>query len=134
MSFEVRLTGEDANSGVQFHSWVSDAAQFLMTGPQCEIGRTGKTGWGGLWWEESGQGRVISPVPSTTFESLIQPDGFNAMTLRCVGKKVTITLNGTTTVEGEYFDNHDGLLGWQLVSRGNNPVELRVRNIRIREL
>ena len=133
LTYEVRLQGDQANSGVQFRSEPFPPAPYGMTGPQCEIGGTGKTGYGGLWWEKGPANGVKSAVPPEKFGPLVKPDGYNRMTLRCVGKRVTITLNGTTTVDGDFEIAPEGLLGWQLVSRGA-PVEVRVRKIEFRDL
>lgn len=133
LSFQVRLRGESANSGVQFRSEIFDAAQFVLTGPQCEIGGTGKTGYGGLWWQSGARNGVVSAVAPAIFDKHVKPDDYNDMVVHCVGKRVTITLDGTTTVDADFDIPADGLLGWQLVSR-TQPVEVRFRNIRFRNL
>lgn len=133
LTYEVRLRGDQANAGVQFRSAMLPPSPFDMTGPQCEIGGTGKTGYGGLWWEKGPSNGVKSAVPPEKYGPLVKPDDYNRMTLRCVGKHVTIGLNGTTTVDGDFEIAPQGLLGWQLVSRGA-PVEVRVRNIEFRDL
>ncbi|MCE9607322.1 MAG: DUF1080 domain-containing protein [Planctomycetia bacterium] len=46
---EVKLQGTEANAGGQFRNTMFDPATHLLTGPQADIGRTGKTGHGGLW-------------------------------------------------------------------------------------
>lgn len=132
LAFQVRLTGA-VNSGVQFRSAVLETATFLLTGPQCEIGGTGKTGYGGLWWEKGPRNGVVSAVQPEKFQKLIKPDDFNDMTLRCVGNHVTILLNGTTTIDGDYDIPYNGLLGFQLVSQGP-PATATFRNLRIRSL
>ncbi len=133
LTYEVRLQGDQANSGVQFRSAMLPPSPFDMTGPQCEIGGTGKTGYGGLWWEKGTANGVKAAVPPEKYGPLVKPDDYNRMTVRCVGKHVTITLNGTTTVDGDFEIAPQGLLGFQLVARGA-PVEVRVRNIEFRDL
>ena len=133
LTYEVKLQGDQANSGVQFRSEMLPPSPYDMTGPQCEIGGTGKTGYGGLWWEKGAANGVKSAVPPEKYGPLVKPDDYNRMTVRCVGKHVTITLNGTTTVDGDFDLPEQGLLGFQLVSRGA-PVEARVRNVTFRDL
>ncbi|MBA4017129.1 MAG: hypothetical protein C0483_08155 [Pirellula sp.] len=131
--YEVKLQGDQANSGIQFRSEMLPPSPYDMTGPQCEIGGTGKTGYGGLWWEKGPANGVKSAVPPEKYGPLVKPDDYNRMTVRCVGKHVTITLNGTTTVDGDFEIPAQGQLGFQIVSRGP-PVEMRVRNITFRDL
>ena len=133
LTYEVRLQGDQANSGVQFRSEMLPPSPYDMTGPQCEIGGTGKTGYGGLWWEKGPANGVKSAVPPEKYGPIVKPDDYNHMTVRCVGKHVTITLNGTTTVDGDFEIADRGLLGFQIVSRGA-PVEARFRNFEFRDL
>ena len=76
---------------------------------------------------------VMSPVAPATLSKLVKPDDFNDMTLKCVGSHVTITLNGTTTTDGDFAIPDVGLLGWQLVSHGP-AAETRFRNVHLRDL
>ncbi len=133
MSFQVKLIGVGCNSGIQFRSEIMDESQFAMTGPQCEIGATGKTGYGGVWWQSGQRNGVLRAVTPETYEKLIKPNDFNDMTLKCIGKRVTITLNGTITVDDECDIPPEGLLGWQIVSHGAK-VEARFRNIQFKAL
>jgi serine/threonine protein kinase len=133
LSYEVKTEGAQGNAGVQFRSSLYDSAPFSMTGPQVEIGGDGKTGYGGLWWQSGARNGVVAAVPPEKFRPLLKTGDYNLMTVRAVGKHVTITLNGTTTVDGEFDIPADGLLGWQLVSYGG-PVTTRFRNIVFRDL
>jgi len=133
LEYEVKLQGDQANAGAQFRSTLFDAAPFAMTGPQVEIGGGGKTGYGGLWWQSGPRNGVVAAAPPTTFEKLVKPDDYNRMTVRSVGKHVTISLNGTTTIDGDFDIPDEGLLGWQLVSQGE-PATVRFRNIVFRDL
>ncbi|MCE9605496.1 MAG: DUF1080 domain-containing protein [Planctomycetia bacterium] len=135
LEYEVKLEGDQANSGVQFRSTLFDEAlgTTTMTGPQVEIGGTGKTGYGGLWWQSGPRNGVVKSVDPAVYQKLVKPDDYNRMTVRVVGKHVTITLNGTTTADGEFDIPPGGLPGWQLVSQGA-PATARFRNIVFRDL
>ena len=132
LSYEVKSEGAQVNAGVQFHSSLFDSAPFAMTGPQIEIG-DGKTGYGGLWWQSGPRNGVVSAVPPEKFQPLLKNDDYNRMTVRSVGKHLTITLNGTTTTDGDFDIPVEGLFGWQLVSQGA-PTTARFRNIVFRDL
>ncbi|MCE9607620.1 MAG: DUF1080 domain-containing protein [Planctomycetia bacterium] len=131
--YEVKLQGDRANSGLQFRSTIFDPTTLMMTGPQAEIGATGKTGYGGLWWQSGPRNGVLSAAPPETPAKLHKENDYNRMTVRCVGKHLTITVNGSTTTDGDFDLPDQGLLGWQLVSQGT-PVEVRFRNIVFRNL
>ena len=133
LEYEVKLQGSQANAGAQFRSTLFDAAPFAMTGPQAEIGRGGKTGYGGLWWQSGPRNGVLSASDPAIVDRLVKPDDYNRMTVRCVGRHVTITLNGTTTTDGDFDLPTEGVLGWQLVSQGA-PASVRFRNIVFRDL
>jgi hypothetical protein len=61
-------------------------------------------------------------------------DGFNAFHVRCVGKHVTIRVNGVTTVDGDFPSLPDeGVIAWQLHGR-LTPKEVTFRNIRFTDL
>jgi serine/threonine protein kinase len=133
LEYEVKLQGSQANAGAQFRSTLFDAAPFAMTGPQAEIGRGGKTGYGGLWWQSGPRNGVLSASEPAIVDKLVKPDDYNRMTVRCVGKHLTITLNGTTTTDGDFDLPTEGVLGWQLVSQGA-PASVRFRKIVFRDL
>jgi hypothetical protein len=97
MSFRVRLVGGAGNSGVQVRSEVTDRNRWIVKGPQCDIG---DKYWGSLYGENFGgmmQASDFSKVKPT-----LRPDDFNDYFIRCVGKKVTIRVNGVTTVDAEF--------------------------------
>jgi hypothetical protein len=131
----VKLEGDQANSGVQFRSTLFDEAlaTTTMTGPQVEIGGTGKTGYGGLWWQSGPRNGVVKSVDPAVYQKLVKPDDYNQMTVRLFGKHLTITLNGTVTTDGEFDIPPVGLLGWQLFSPAA-PATVRFRKIVFRDL
>src|SRR5262245_40831128 len=51
LSFKVRLTGKNANSGVQIRSAIFKKDTFAVAGPQCDMGQVY---WGSLYGEHFG--------------------------------------------------------------------------------
>ncbi|MCS7167124.1 MAG: DUF1080 domain-containing protein [Gemmatales bacterium] len=128
LSFQVRLKGGQGNSGVQIRSEILDKDKFVVRGPQCDIGQHY---WGSLYGEHFGG--MMQAAPKELITKVVKPAEFNDYSIRCVGKRVTIKINGMTTVDGDFPKMPDkGIIAWQLHSGG--PMEVTFRNIRFREL
>lgn len=97
LSFRVRLEGERANSGVQIRSAVIDPKGYVVKGPQCDIGQVF---WGSLYGEKFGG--MMKAAPKPVVKKMLKPGQFNDYSIRCVGKRVTIKLNGAVTVDQEF--------------------------------
>jgi len=128
LSFKVRLKGGRGNSGIQIRSEVFDREKFAVKGPQCDIG---DVYWGSLYGEHFGG--MMKAADKNLVARVLRKDDFNDYSIRCVGKRVTIKLNGETTVDQE-FPNlpPTGIIAWQLHSGG--PMEVTFKDIRFREL
>lgn len=99
LAFQVKLTGDltKANSGVQIRSELLDKEKFTVKGPQCDMGQVY---WGSLYGEQFG-GMMQQSDPEVV-KKVLKPGEFNDYSIRCVGKRVTIKLNGETTVDAEF--------------------------------
>jgi serine/threonine-protein kinase len=127
--FQVRLRGEQGNSGLQIRSKLASREDFAVHGPQIDIGR-------GVWsylYQEGPRGRFLAQAPSEVVARTIRPLGFNDFHIRCVGKHLTVKFNGDTTIDGEFPDlPAEGVLALQLLREG--PMEVTFRNMEIKEL
>src|SRR5947209_9931857 len=124
LKFRVRLKGGKGNSGVQVRSKISDQEHFAVSGPQADIG---KGFWGSLYGENFGG--MMKQADAEKVNKVLKEDGFNDYSVKCVGKRCTITINGLTTVDEE-FDKmpEEGIIAWQL--HGNmGPMEVTFKNI-----
>src|SRR5690348_2605021 len=112
LKFKVRLKGGIGNSGVQIRSTVTDAEKFIVAGPQCDIGAGF---WGSLYGEGKGFGKMMKQSPGDLVKKVVKNDDFNDYHIKCVGKHVTIKINGETMVDGD-FDKvpEEGIIAWQL--------------------
>jgi hypothetical protein len=128
LTFRVRLKGGTGNSGVQIRSEVFDREHFAVKGPQCDIG---ETYWASLYGEH--MGGMMQAAPMDVVARVLKQADFNDYAIRCVGKHVTIRLNGATTVDGD-FPNlpAEGIIGWQIHAGG--PMEVTFKDIRFRDL
>ena len=129
LRFKVRLKGGVGNSGVQIRSEVVDRDKFTVKGPQCDIGQQY---WGSLYGENFGG--MMKASPPDLVKKVLKPDDFNDYSIRCVGKHVTIKLNGKTTVDGEFSKMPDeGIIAWQLHA-GFKSMEVTFKDIRFKDL
>ena len=135
LRFKVRLIGRGANSGVQIRSELVDPERFVVWGPQCDMG---EGWWGGLFGEhfggaKKGQHSFLQPADKEAVAKVLRKDSFNDYYIRCVGKHVTIKVNGLTTVDREFPILPDrGIIAWQL--HGGGPMEVVFKDIQFKEI
>ncbi|MBL8756443.1 MAG: DUF1080 domain-containing protein [Planctomycetes bacterium] len=117
---EVKLVGDQGNSGVQFRSEPRDGGD--VAGPQADIG----PGWWGKLYEEHGRA-LLEPQGA---EAHVKKGDWNTYRIVAKGPRVQGFLNGHPC-----FDRDDpqlsrqGVLALQLHSGG--PTEIRFRNLRL---
>jgi 3-keto-disaccharide hydrolase len=127
LQFQVKLT-KGGNSGVQIRSKIENPKTFQNAGPQCDMGQQY---WGSLYGEHFG-GMMKAADPNLVKEVLKEND-FNDYYIKCVGKHVTIKLNGKTTVDEDFAKLPEtGIISWQLHAGG--PMEVIFRNIQFKEI
>jgi hypothetical protein len=130
LSFQVRIKDGKGNSGVQVRSRVVDAAKYAVAGPQ---GNMGRPFWGGLYGERD-PGRWLRLPSQKVVREAVKPADFNDYSIRCVGKRVTTKLNGTTIVDDHFPEVPDeGIIAWQLRA-GFPAMEVTFRNFQFKEL
>jgi hypothetical protein len=133
LTFQVRLKDGIGNSGVQIRSEIFDREHFAVKGPQCDIGWAGgQSFWGSLYGEHFGG--MMKEAPRDVTEKVLKPKDFNDYAIKCVGKHVTIKLNGETTVDGDFPKMADeGIIAWQIHS-GFKTMEVTFKNIKFKDL
>lgn len=130
LRLEFRLHGGKGNSGVQFRSKrVPDST--AVTGYQADIGQQY---WGALYDEHRRNKMLAKPSP-TQQEKLFNKESWNSYFIRAEGRRVTLKVNGETTVDYVEADDaiaRTGIIALQLHSGPAMRVDFR--NIRIRSL
>jgi len=132
LRLEVRLVKNDGNSGVQFRSKrVPDSHE--VAGYQADIA----PGWWGKLYDEARRNKVLAGPDDETLKKALKPGDWNAYEVRAVGNKITLKLNGTTTVdytepEPPEKAARSGIIAVQI--HGGGPMEVQFRNLRIREI
>jgi hypothetical protein len=128
LSFQVRLRGGQGNSGVQIRSALFDLEHYAVMGPQCDMGQIY---WGSLYGEHFGG--MMKQAPKEIVTRVLKADDFNDYSIRCVGKHVTIKLNGETTVDADFPTLPErGLICWQL--HAGPPMQVTFKNIKFKDL
>jgi uncharacterized protein (TIGR03067 family) len=92
--------------------------------------RLGDHKWGSLGGPA---GRFEGPIAGNEdiANKLVKAAEFNDYTIRCVGKRLTVRVNGTITVDGELGNlQKEGVIGWRV----HPGADVTFRNIQIREL
>jgi len=132
LTFKIHLKGGIGNSGVQIRSTIvpkeEDAKKFIVAGPQCDIG---DVYWGSLYGERFGG--MMKAAPKDVVTKVLKKDDFNDYYIKCIGKHVTIKLNGETTVDGDFPKMPDeGIIAWQL--HAGPPMEVTFKDIQFKDL
>ncbi|MCE9534586.1 MAG: DUF1080 domain-containing protein [Planctomycetes bacterium] len=134
MSFQARLKDGKGNSGIQFRSTVTDDKKFVVGGPQADIGAAY---WGSLYGEKfSKEGKIGGGhmMKASDFKKLnVKGDDFNDYSLKVVGTKVTITVNGVAAVDQEFaILPEEGVIAIQI--HAGSAMEVTLKNIKFKEL
>jgi hypothetical protein len=124
LKFKVRLTNH--NSGVQFRSEVVDPKKFVMAGYQADIAPE----YWGLLYEEKKRGMLDFKMDTKKIASVGK---WVDVEVRADGPNITITTNGTKTVQ--YVEKNDkagaksGKIGLQLHGGPAMKVEFKDINL-----
>ncbi|MCO5051136.1 MAG: DUF1080 domain-containing protein [Verrucomicrobiae bacterium] len=120
LTFQVKLTPNTANSGVQFRS--IPFAGHEMKGPQADIG----AGWWGKLYEENGR-ELLWNKPGDSF---VKPNAWNTYEILAVGGKIRTAINGHLCVD---LDDPEivrhGISALQVHSGG--PTEVRFKDFQL---
>jgi Domain of Unknown Function (DUF1080) len=133
LSFQVRLKNGKGNSGVQIRSFIDEKnkqhkERFAVSGPQADIG---EGYWGSLYGENFGG--MMKEAPAKEVNAKLKKDDFNDYFIKCVGKHVTIKVNGVTSVDADFPKMpEEGIIAWQL--HGGHVMEVAFKNIQFKEL
>jgi hypothetical protein len=129
LEFDAKLRGEN-NSGVMIRSTLYDRKNYWLDGIKCDLG--GRTGWGTLVTYGKTV-NLLKVADSPAARLATKANDFNRVNLRCVGKKVSVRINGVQVHDVELPQlAAEGRIGFQL--RLGPPTEVSLKNIRIRRL
>jgi hypothetical protein len=129
LRLEFRLTDGIGNSGIQFRSKaVEDSTE--VEGYQADIGQEH---WGCLY-DESRRRKVLA-FADEKLADVLKKDDWNEYVIRAEGKRITLKINGQTTVDYTEPDAdipQTGFIALQVHS--GPPLKVEFRKLRIKEL
>ena len=130
LQFEIHLLDNSGNSGVQFRS-ERVPGETEMIGYQADVG---PTYWASLY-DESRRRETLAAPDEETLERALKPNDWNSYEIHAEGPHIVLKLNGITTVDYTETDAAIPLTGRiALQVHSGPPLEVRFRNLRIREL
>lgn len=129
LRLEFRLHGGKGNSGIQFRSKRVPESS-AVTGYQADIGQNF---WGALY-DEHRRNKVLAR-PKAEQEKLFKKNGWNSYTIRAVGSRIVLKVNGETTVD--YVETDDSIARTGIIAlqvHSGPAMRIDFRKIRIRDL
>lgn len=134
LEFEVQVHKE-LNSGVQIRSESKpDYQKGRVHGYQAEIAVGGFSG--GIY-DEARRGKFLNANPATDeIRQLVKESAWNRYRIVCQGERIQVWVNGTQVTDLKDDLTKSGFIGLQVHGVGNrtDPLEVRWRNLRLREL
>ena len=130
LRFQVKLTGKGwtGNSGVQIRSEIINKDKFVVKGPQADMGGPY---WGSLYGEQFGG--MMKQADGKLVKEALKENEFNDYYIKCVGKHVTIKLNGKTTIDDDFAKMPDeGIIALQL--HAGQPMEVIFKDFKFTDL
>ena len=131
LRLELKL--RNGNSGIQFRSKVF--ADWVVKGYQADASDAGDRSAWGNFYEEKGRGRNVMSTPTEGWlkgKTVVRVGDWNDYEIYAKGNRIRLTLNGLVTINMRDSQASDGVIAIQLHS--GKPMEVRLRNIRIKEL
>ena len=129
LRLEFRLHDGQGNSGIQFRSRRAPKGHGCI-GYQADIGQNY---WGCLYDEERRRKVLVQAPPELAGK--LRKNGWNSYTIRAEGDRVTLKVNGVTTVDYVEKDKdiaRSGIIALQIHS--GPAMQIDFRNLRIKEL
>jgi hypothetical protein len=115
------------NSGIQFRS--EQLPDYVVKGYQVDI--ADGNWWGGIYEERGKRGVMVNGWKGKA-ERVVKKDDWNSVEISCQGTKIEVRVNGLLTAELNDDLKLSGVLALQI--HAGPPMEVRFRNIRIKEL
>ncbi len=142
------LQNPQINSGIQFRSqWFDEPKTYRdgdkeikvpagrVHGYQCELDPTQRKWTGGIY-EEGRRGWLVPLTGKTEAQAAYRLEEWNRIRIECVGDRLQTFVNDVPCAELVDNWNSEGFIGLQVHGVGSReePMEIRWRNLRIKEL
>lgn len=111
LTCQIMLKNGVGNSGIQVRSKIINPAEFFVAGPQVEVDAFK---YAGIYGERT-TGNYLKQIPEADVRRIFRANAFNDYLIRCVGKRMTVIVNGTTIADEEFPEIDDsGIIAFQL--------------------
>jgi hypothetical protein len=114
------------NSGIQFRS--EALPEWVCRGYQADM--AGDNYWGNIYEEKGTRGTMVDGWPKA--KEVVRLKDWNEYEISCNGDHIQLKLNGVETADLHDSARLNGIIALQL--HAGAPMEVRFRNIRIKEL
>jgi Domain of Unknown Function (DUF1080) len=114
------------NSGIQFRS--EALPEWVCRGYQADM--AGDNYWGNIYEEKGTRGTMVDGWPKA--KEVVRLKDWNEYEISCNGDHIQLKLNGVETADLHDSARLSGIIALQL--HAGAPMEVRFRNIRIKEL
>lgn len=131
MQFQIKL--RNGNTGIQFRS--RRFPDWVVKGYQADASDAGERSAWGNFYEEQGRGRNVMATQTEGWErakDVVHKGRWNDYEIYAKGDHIRLMLNGKITIDTHDGEASEGVIAVQL-HRGD-PMEVRLRNVRIKEL
>lgn len=130
LRLKFKLLGKGVNAGIQIRSRrIPNNNE--MIGYQADLG----DGYWGCLYDESRRNKVLAKANAAEVAKVLRVEDWNDYVIRCVGKRITLSINGTQTIDYTEPDEkieQTGFIGLQI--HGGGPTEAWYKDITIKEL
>jgi hypothetical protein len=131
----VQIRSQDTASEVEWKGKTVKAPNGRVHGIQVEID-TGTRAWSGGLYEEGRRGWLNDLTKNDAARKAFKQNEWNKYRIEAVGDHITTSINGVPAADLRDPFSKSGFIGLQVhgVGRGKEDLEVRFRNIRIKEL
>lgn len=131
LKFRLQGTEGFINTGVQFRSKRAENPAYEMIGYQADLGE----GYWGSLYDESRRNKTLIGPDSMLIKKILKSGDWNNYEVRCEGRRIRISLNGTQTIDYSEADKsipQEGIIGLQI--HGGGKAQVAFRDIVLQEL
>jgi hypothetical protein len=131
LKFQARLKDAQGLANLVVRGRVADRSRFTLAGPRVNLGGP----QAGAVVGDRPAGDLLLFNPDAVRTAALRPGGFTDVWVRCVGKRLTLHLNGVKVADEDVPALPDaGVIGFECLGGSSAPKDLRLRTFEFTEL